>query len=119
MMTKWINVDGGDYRTTLAHDLRNLRQRYKTWRSLAETLLNDEKSNWEYLEHLPKGRIAPREMAINLIESWYVDVVAKNIGKFDKNDQDDIIKRLIRKWSKWRIATYLIDNWHFTAEIAV
>lgn len=82
------------YRNTLAHDLRELRKNWDTWRELAKTLLEAEK----YLESLGHswGQKAWLELAQKLIKEWQWKIVVHHLDNFEWLDLN-VAEKLIEQ----------------------
>jgi hypothetical protein len=86
-----------EYRDNLAHDLKNLREYWDSWKELAETLLRKEKWKDKYVETLGKDRKYWKKAANELIESGQWKYVVENLDKFKWLDKEIAIK-LIEEW---------------------
>ena len=83
-----------EYRDNLAHDIKNLRNRYwYTWKQLAETLLDDQKYKKNYINSLWDGRKMNKGDALKMIE---IDptLVSSRLNKFKWLD-NEVAKKLI------------------------
>lgn len=98
-----------EYRDNLAHDVKNLRNRYgDTWKELAKTLLKDQQENsYEYLDSLWKDRLN-KKLAMQLMEKGdkkSMIFLEANIEKFKDLDKEVALK-LIECWLWWTILHY-------------
>lgn len=89
-----------EYRDKLAHDLRNLRNRYwDKWKELAQTLLDDQHKSDEYIKSLGNRKV-DKQVALDLIEKGDIYTVVNNLDKFKDLDKEVAIK-LVECWH-WR-----------------
>ena len=83
-----------EYRDNLAHNVKNLRKYWDTWKDLAKTLLEKEKVTIDYLlsiwEDRKKWRVKVKNMVINY-------TVISDI-EFEWLNHNEIAKKLIEKW---------------------
>ncbi len=135
-----------EYRDNLAHDLKNLREYWDSWKELAETLLRKEKwkdkyvetlgkdrkywkkaaneliesGQWKYVvENLDKFKWLDKEIAIKLIEEWEWESVAKNLRDFEWLNYKEVAEKLIEKWNSYSVAGHLINFKWLDKEIAI
>ncbi len=98
-----------EYRDNLAHDTKNLRNRYgNTWKELAKTLLDDQKyhphNKNKYINSLWDGRKLNKEDALKMIEN-NPQLVSGHLNHFKWLD-DEVAQKLIAAWE----VTFVSNN---------
>lgn len=95
-----------EYRDNLAKYLKEKRKQWISWMEFAK-VLTDEKKTFRYLDALGEGRKAEVEIAVEIIEDWYSELLIKYLDKFKRSDHQQIAEKMIenRKW--WLVVKYL------------